>query len=113
MQAAKEWQVVSNLIPILEGCVGDEACVYRQIPFTNLDHLTDASLVPGNPDRYYGVRLEQFDRKIRNNLKRFIVPSTQSDLPILPIAVLAIKGPDSLASVALRQASYNGALIAR
>jgi hypothetical protein len=48
---------------MIEGNVGDRKCAARQVPFTNLDHLTDGTLVPGNPDLYYGARPEQLDLK--------------------------------------------------
>ncbi len=54
--AAKEKQVTASVIPIIQGDIGDSKCVAGEIPFTNLDHLTDGSLVPGNPDLYYGAR---------------------------------------------------------
>jgi hypothetical protein len=41
------------VIPIIEGNVKDAKCVSGGIPFTNLDHLTDGTIVPGNPDRYW------------------------------------------------------------
>jgi hypothetical protein len=41
------------------------------------------------------------------------VPFTQQDLPIAPNFFLAAKGPDGSASVAKRQACYDGALGAR
>ncbi|KAI0423833.1 hypothetical protein F5Y09DRAFT_336259 [Xylaria sp. FL1042] len=111
--ASKEWQVTSTAIPIIEGEVGDSKCVSGQIPFTNLDHLTDGSLVPGNPDRYYGARPEQLNRQVRTELSGHIVPSTQHDLPIAPNFFLAVKGPDGSLAVAERQACYDGALGAR
>ncbi|KAI1318491.1 hypothetical protein F5Y16DRAFT_391888 [Xylariaceae sp. FL0255] len=111
--AAKEWQVTSTVIPIIEGDVEDTKCVSGQIPFINLDHLTDGSLVPGNPDRYYGSRPEQLNRQVRTELSGHVVPSTQHDLPIAPNFFLAIKGPDGSLAVAERQACYDGALGAR
>ncbi|KAI0388256.1 hypothetical protein F5Y17DRAFT_249026 [Xylariaceae sp. FL0594] len=111
--ASKEWQVTSTVIPIIEGDVRDTKCVSGQIPFTNLDHLTDGSLVPGNPDRYYGARPEQLDQQVRRELNGYIVPSTQHDLPIVPNFFLAVKGPDGSLAVAERQACYDGALGAR
>ncbi|KAK7912303.1 hypothetical protein PG985_014784 [Apiospora marii] len=111
--ATKEWQIVANVVPIIEGNIVDRKCVSGQIPFNNLDQLTDGSLVPGNPDRYYGARPEQLDRRIRADLMGFIVPSTQHDLPIMPNNILAVKGPDGSAAVAARQANYDGALGAR
>lgn len=85
----------------------------NKIPFTKLDHLTDGTLVPGNPDLYYGARPEQLNRQVRDELSDKIIPSTQHDLPIVPNFFLAAKGPDGSIAVAGRQASYDGALGAR
>lgn len=76
-------------------------------------HLTDGTLVPGNPDRYFGARPEQLDRQIRDELNDQIIPSTQHDFPMAPNFFLAVKGPDGSASVAKKQACYDGALGAR
>ncbi|KAL5331167.1 hypothetical protein ACEPPN_000696 [Leptodophora sp. 'Broadleaf-Isolate-01'] len=56
--ASKEKQVMESVIPIIEGEIKDAKCISGGIPFTNLNHLTDGTLVPGNPDRYYGARPE-------------------------------------------------------
>jgi len=108
--AAKERQVTTSVIPIIHGDLGDGKCVAGEIPFTNLDPLTDGSLVSGNPDLYYGARPEQLDRRVRTKLHRRIVPSTQEDLPILPNFFLAVKGPDGSAAVATRQLLYDMSL---
>jgi hypothetical protein len=97
----------------MEGDIADRKCVSGQIPFANLNHLTDGSLVSGNPDRYYGARPEQLDRRVRADLDGLIIPSSQHDLPIMPNYLLAAKGPDDSAAVAIRQAAYDGALSAR
>jgi hypothetical protein len=111
--AFKEDQVTKTVIPFIEGEITDAKCVSGNIPFTNLDHLTDGTLVPGNPDLYDGARPEQLNRGVRDQLSGQIVPSTQHDLPIVPNFVLAAKGPDGSIAVAGRQASYDGALGAR
>ncbi|KAK5086187.1 hypothetical protein LTR70_007432 [Exophiala xenobiotica] len=111
--AAKEKQVTTSVIPIIEGNIGDAKCVSGGIPFTNLDPLTDGTLAPGNPDVYYGARPEQLDRRVRDELSGLIIPSTQHDLPVVPNFFLAAKGPDGSAAVAKRQAYYDGALGAR
>lgn len=98
--ASKERQVTENVIPFIEGKVPDNKCIEGGIPFKNLDHLTDGTLVPGNPDHYHGVRPEQLDEQIQIKLNHQIVPSTQQDLPITPNFFLAVKGPDRSASVA-------------
>jgi hypothetical protein len=105
--------VTTNVIPIIEGKVGDKKCIAGEIPFTNLEHLTDGTLVPGNPDLYDCARPEQLHRTVRRELSNYIVPSTQHDLPIVPNYLFQAKGPDGSLSVATRQASYDGALGAR
>jgi len=49
------------VISVIEGKIRDAKCISGGIPFTNLNHLMDGTLVPGNPDRYYGARPEQLD----------------------------------------------------
>lgn len=110
---AKESQVLSSVIPIIEGIVKDGKCAAGGIPFTNLDHLTDGTLVSGNPDRYYGARPEQLHPQIREELSGHTIPSTQKDLPVAPNFFLAVKGPDGSLAVAGRQACYDGSLGAR
>ena len=111
--AAKEKQVTTSVIPYIEGDIKDAKCVSGGIPFTNLAPLTDGTLVPGNPDIYYGARPEQLDRRVRDELGGHIIPSTQDDLPLAPNFFVAAKGPDGSLAVAGRQASYDGALGAR
>ena len=108
--ASKENKVTDTVIPIIEGKIMDGRCVAGEIPLTNLDHLTDGTLSPGNPDLFHGAHPEQLNRRIRNELRGQIVPSTQEDLPMAPNFFLAAKGPDGSLAVAGRQASYDGAL---
>lgn len=111
--ASKEKQITSSVIPIIEGNIADPRGACEGIPFSNLDPLTDGSLVPGNPDIYYGARLEQLNRHIRDELSGSIVPSTQDNLPVAPNFFVEVKGPDDAPTVARRQACYDGALSAR
>lgn len=111
--AAKEAQVMARVIPIIEGKLEDPKCTAGQIPFNNLDHLTDGSLVAGNPDVYYGARPEQLQQELRKQLSGEIEPSKQDHLPVAPNFFLQVKGPDGSLSVASRQACYDGALGAR
>jgi hypothetical protein len=50
--AVKEKQVTTSVIPIVEGDTGNPRCVSGGILFTNLNRLTNGTLVPGNPDIY-------------------------------------------------------------
>ncbi|CAD6440053.1 290bab11-0fa8-4ffe-a3f6-e626df4feab4 [Sclerotinia trifoliorum] len=111
--AAKEEQVTRLVIPLIEGEVIDAKCVSGKIPLKNLRYLTDGSLVSGNPDLYYGARPEQLERQVRIDLGDYIVPTTQSDLPIVPNFFLEVKGRDGSVAVAERQACYDGAFGAR
>lgn len=110
--AHKERDVTVNVIPII-GSIEDSKCTAGEIPFTNLDSLTDGTLVPANPDKYYGARPEQLKRSVREELNGLIVPSTQHDLPIAPNYFLQVKGPDGTPAVALRQAWYDSIIGAR
>lgn len=83
------------------------------IPFTNLEHFTDGTLLPGNPDIFYCSPPEQVDRRVREELSAFIISLTKNELPIAPNFFLVVKGPEGSAAVANRQACYDGALGAR
>lgn len=91
---------MESVIPIIEGKINDTNCVSGGTPPTNLDHLTDGTLVPGNPDRYYGARPEQLNQQVCTELNGQIIPSTQKDLPIVPNFFLTVKGPDGTEAVA-------------
>ncbi|KJK88389.1 hypothetical protein H633G_07729 [Metarhizium anisopliae BRIP 53284] len=111
--AFKEREITTNVIPLIEGTIADSKCVAGDVPFTNLDDLTDGTIVSGKPDLYHGARPEQLDIRVRREQSRKINPSSQSDLPILANFFLEAKGPDGTLSVASRQSCYNGALGAR
>ncbi|KAI5927567.1 hypothetical protein F4810DRAFT_648361 [Camillea tinctor] len=112
-KVTKESRMTATVIPVIEGDVGDERCIGSGIPFSNLDHLTDGSLVCAKPYLYYGARPEQLKKEIRKELGNLIAPSAQDDLPILPNNFLEVKGPDGTLSVARRQATYAAALGSR
>ncbi len=60
--ALKERQVTTSVIPSIQGEIGDIRCVAGEIPFPNLDPLTDGSLVPANPDLYCGADPKKLNR---------------------------------------------------
>ncbi|EED14673.1 hypothetical protein TSTA_041510 [Talaromyces stipitatus ATCC 10500] len=98
-----------TVIAVIEGDNEEARCVAGGIPLRKLDHLTDRTLVPGNPDHYYGACPEQLNRRIRNERDNQIIPTTEDKIPIAPNSFLAVKGPDGLASVVKRQACYDNA----
>ncbi|KAK2759835.1 hypothetical protein FQN54_002569 [Arachnomyces sp. PD_36] len=103
----------TTLIPTIEGGTDDPKTVAGGYPFGNLRPLTDGTITCPWPDRFYGARPEQLHRKIRHELCNTIIPSAQDSRPMLPNFFLEVKGPDSSAAVAKRQACYDGALGAR
>jgi hypothetical protein len=52
--------------------------------FTNLEPLTDGTLVGAKPDYYDGARPEQIDKRVRDELGSIIIPSTLQHAPCLP-----------------------------
>ena len=112
-RVSKENKVTQKVIPMIQGAIQDERCVEGDITFTNLADLTSAELPKARPDLYYGARPEQLHRHIRNQLSRYIIPSTSEHLPLTPNFFLEAKGPDGSLAVALRQVLQDGALGAR
>jgi hypothetical protein len=101
------------VIPIIEGKITDAKCVSGKVPFTNLDHLTDGTLVPGNPDLYLWSSARTTQPASPRRAQRPNHSFTQHDLPIAPNFFLAAKRLDGSIAVAGRQAGYDGALGAR
>ncbi|KAK5093388.1 hypothetical protein LTS08_008925, partial [Lithohypha guttulata] len=111
--AFKEKQVSESVISIIDGQDRNGQCKSGGVAFRNLEPLTDGTIKPGNPDIYEGARPEQIDRRVRDELRGMIIPTTQEELPVCPNFFVAAKGPDGSLAVAMRQACYDGALGAR
>ncbi|KAH8723854.1 hypothetical protein GQ44DRAFT_750669 [Phaeosphaeriaceae sp. PMI808] len=111
--ASKERSVCELVVPFIEGKAPKRKCRAGGVPFANLKALTQCKLTPGNPNIYYGARPEQLDQAVRDEAGKYIIPTTQKDLPIAPNFFLEVKGPEGQLDVAQRQAWYYGALGAR
>jgi hypothetical protein len=88
----------------------------EEVLFTNLEPLgplDDVSLIPGKPDFYDGATRERLDKRIKEELGPYIIPSRSVDAPCLPNFFAEGKGPTGFTQVAKRQACYDGALGAR
>lgn len=109
---SKENKATKTVIPVIEGKITGDKSVKGDVLFTNLTPLTNNMLTAAKPDLYYGARPEQLDRRVRDHLRGYIIPSTQDDLPIA-LNFFAAKGLNGTAAVARRQACYDGALGAR
>ena len=110
-EALTEAMVMRKPFPIISGDAEIPSAV--ELPFGNLEPLTDGTLVDAKPDFYDGARPAQIDRRIRIELGSSIIPSAQHQAPALPNFFTEVKGPDGNAAVAKRQACYDGALGAR
>ena len=113
LSATKKEKQADKAFDTIEGSVNDYHCRSGHIPFTNLRPLTDGTLTAPNPDVYHGSRPEDINVKVCNELQYLIIPSTQTDLPVLPNCFVAVKGPDENLRVAEIQARYDGAIGAR
>ncbi|KKZ66335.1 hypothetical protein EMCG_07936 [[Emmonsia] crescens] len=111
--AFKEKSVATSVMPTIDGNIGDPKCIGGDYPFSNLAPLTDGTLANAKPDHFFGARPKQLKPEIRDELNNFIIPSTQTSLPMTPNFFLEVKGPDGSPAIATRQACYNGTLGAR
>lgn len=110
-EALTEGTVMSKAFPII---TGDAKIPSQQnLPFGNLEDLTDGSITNAQPDFYDGSRPADLNKRIREELGPYIVPSTNKSAPCLPNFFAEGKGPTGSAPVAKRQACYDGALGAR
>jgi hypothetical protein len=82
------------------------------VPFGHLEPV-DEDLVKPVPDLYYGAKPEQIDWRVRDELGKYIVPSSDTSLPAVPNYFLEGKSAKGRADVAVRQACYDGAVGAR
>lgn len=110
-EALTEAMVMRKPFPIILG----DADIYSagELPFRNLEPLTDGTLVDAKPDFYDGARPAQIGRRIREELGSYITPSTLHHAPALPNFFAEVKGPDGNGAVAKRQVCYDGVLGAR
>lgn len=102
---------MSKAFPIIAG--GARIPHSENLPFGNLQDLTDGSITKAQPDFYDGARPAELIKHIREELGAFIVPSTNTTAPCLPNFFTEGKNPNGNAAVCKRQALYDGALGAR
>jgi hypothetical protein len=109
--ALTEATVMSKAFPIIAGT--PDIPSQENLLFGNLKHLTDGSITKAKPDFYDGSRPADLDKRIREELGPYIVPSTNTAAPCVPNFYTEGKGPKGDTSVCRNQALYNGALGAR
>jgi hypothetical protein len=109
-EATTEAEVMSQVFPIITGKTNIPSG-YNQV-FNNLepigDHISNAQ-----PDYYNGSRPAEIHSKVRDDLERYIIPSSQRHRHALPNFFTEAKGPDGKASEAKRQITQDLAVGAR
>lgn len=110
-RALNEDVVIGAVFPVIQGDARIPSA--RNMVFGNLEPLIHGNFVDAKPDSYDGAHPAQIDRRIREVLGPYIIPSTHQQAPALPNFFTEIKGPDGNGAVAKLQACYDGAIGAR
>jgi len=111
-RAQTEWKAMTKVVPIIAGDSDDRHPSEADVPFGHLEPMSK-DIVKPKPDIYYGAKPEQIDRRVRDELGKYIVPSSDTSLPAVPNCFLEGKSAKGRADVARRQACYDGAVGAR
>ncbi|KAF7505037.1 hypothetical protein GJ744_001491 [Endocarpon pusillum] len=78
-----------------------------------MSSMTGNLSVAPQPDLYYGTRVGDIAKPIRDDIGRFIIPATVPNAPAAPHFVLETKGPAGNVEVVRRQAAHSTAATAR
>ncbi|KAH9883633.1 hypothetical protein F4778DRAFT_766050 [Xylariomycetidae sp. FL2044] len=106
-RTASEGTVMRNVIPIIAG--NSNIPNEGQLPFTNMESLTNETTVKPVPDYFDGVRIGDIHPQVRQDLSRKIIPTKHAYVPVATNFYLEAKGPRGRTDVAQRQACYDGA----
>ena len=106
-----EGDVMRDVVPII--CGDADIPSKQNLLFTRLDPIVNDTTVDAKPDFYDGARLRDVDKRVREDIGNFIVPTGHATAPVAPNFFLEVKRPSGGADVAKRQACYDGALGAR
>ncbi|OAA36066.1 hypothetical protein NOR_07672 [Metarhizium rileyi] len=105
--------VISTIIPVI--CGDSRIHSQQNVLFTELEPITSTDAVKPKPDFFDGAFLVDVNEDIRNDivLRRKVIPTKHHSVPVASNFFMEVKGPDGNASVAQRQACYDGAYGAR
>lgn len=103
-----ESDAMATLIPLI--CGNADIPNKHNALFTELRHITNEKAVKPKPDFFDGARLQDLSQDLRNdqNLQSTVIPTKHPGVPVAPNFFLEAKGPDGNASVAQRQACFDG-----
>ncbi|TWU72926.1 hypothetical protein ED733_000706 [Metarhizium rileyi] len=108
-----ESDVMTTILPII--CGDSRIHSQQNVLFTELEPITSTKAVKPKPDLFDGAFLEEINKDVRDDpaLRPKIIPTKHHSLPVASNFFMEVKGPDGNASVAQRQACYDGAYGAR
>ncbi|OAA36096.1 hypothetical protein NOR_07702 [Metarhizium rileyi] len=88
---------------------------FQDFKSKNTQPITSTKAVKPKPDLFDGAFLEDINKDVRDDpaLRPKIIPTKHHSLPVASNFFMEVKGPDGNASVAQRQACYDGAYGAR
>ncbi|KAM4068145.1 hypothetical protein HRG_009576 [Hirsutella rhossiliensis] len=109
--ATSESTIIRNVIPIITG--NADIPNESNLPFTNLESLTDEDTAKAVPDFFDGARPGDIDTRVREDLNNLIRPTKHALVPVVPNFFLEVKPLTGRADVARKQACYDGAHGAR
>ncbi|KAK9438321.1 uncharacterized protein VB005_09329 [Metarhizium brunneum] len=108
-----ESDVMADVIPII--CGSCRIPSKQNVLFTELEPLTTSNAVRPKPDHFDGADLADLSVEVRNDneVRQRVIPTKHPSVPVAANFFIEAKGPDGNASVAQRQACYDGAYGAR
>ncbi|KAK1774262.1 hypothetical protein QBC45DRAFT_458854 [Copromyces sp. CBS 386.78] len=83
------------------------------VSWANMSSITRGLTVAPQPDLYFGTRVRDIPKPIRDEIGPLITPYNVPNAPALPHFVLETKGPAGSHQVVKRQAAHSGAGAAR
>ena len=110
-QVLSEGKVMRTVLPAVYGksCIDNEG----DLVFTRLEPIADDFIVNAKPDFYDGALPAKIDKRVRDDIGNFIIPTGHLKAPVLPNFFLEVKAPKGGADIVKRQACYDGFVGAR
>ena len=102
---------MANILPIIRG--NTDFPNKGNLPFANLDSITDGTTVDAVPDLYDGSYPKDISKVVRKDLSKTVIPTSHGRAPVAPNFFVEAKAPRGGADVAKRQACLDGAVGAR
>lgn len=111
-RAKSEAKAMATVIPIIAGARDNQCSTEDNTLCNNLEKF-EPNLRMLQPDKYYGTHPERIDLRVRADLGKYIVPSTDTTRPAAPNYFLEGKSAAGRPDVAQRQIMHDNAYGAR